>query len=260
VYTYLYADFMVKKADRLIAVSAFVAEETCRTYKVDAAKVAIVPHGVDPRFRPMPPIDSDAVLGRLGLVPGFVLAVGNVFPVKNQLTTLRAFARLRDEIKGDLVLAGDTSHPYANAIRHEIARLNLEKRVRLLGYAPPDDIAALMNAASALAFPSLTEGCPVTLLEAMACGLPTVAARSGGLPEIGADAVLYIEDPLDDATLARQMRRLFQDEELRSALVRKSQERAGHFSWRRAAELHLAVYRSCLQQTASKTNAVTARD
>ena len=234
-YTYLYADFMVRKAERLIAVSEFVAEETRRTYGVDLGKITVVPHGIDPRFRRTPLPESAAVLSRLGLAPGFALAVGNLFPVKNQLTTLRAFARVREALTGDLVLAGATDHPYADAVRREIATLRLEGRVHLLGYTPPDDIAALMNAATALALPSLTEGCPVTLLEALACGLPTVAARSGGLPEIGGNAVLFIEDPMDDAELAAQMLRVCHDEALRVDLAQRSQERAGRFSWRRAS-------------------------
>ena len=250
-YTYLYADFMVRRAERLIAVSTFVAENTRRIYGVDVAKMAVVPHGIDPRFRRMPAGDIAAVLDRLGIAPGFVLAVGNLFPVKNQLTTLRAFARIHDAFPGDLLLVGATDHPYAHAVRREIAKLDLQRRVRLLGYTPPDDIAALMNAASVLALPSLTEGCPVTLLEAMACGLPTVAARAGGLPEIGGDAVLFIDDPLDDAALAAQIQRLREDEPLRSSLVRKSQERGSRFSWRRAGGKSAFAWRLALPAATS---------
>ncbi|MBV9079702.1 MAG: glycosyltransferase family 4 protein [Elusimicrobia bacterium] len=241
---------MLKRSHRLIAVSRFVAESIIKGYGVDDDKISIIPHGIDPQFRRLAAADSTAALARHGL-KRFILCVGNVLPVKNQITSLKAFARLAPRFPElTLALAGGLRDPYAEDVREEARRLGITERIRFLGFVPSQDLVALMNAAEVLLFPSITEGCPVTLLEAFACGLPVVAARVGGLAEFGEGAALLVDRPFDDEGLSQAAERLLTNRALRDAAAGRSLETAARYTWESAADRHLDVYRSCLSAPA----------
>jgi glycosyltransferase involved in cell wall biosynthesis len=178
----------------------------------------------------------------LGLSSDYVLCVGNVFPVKNHLTAVRAFARLASRYPIHLVIAGSRSHAYVDLVLREMARLGLADRVKLLDFVEGDDLVALMNGARLLLFPSLTEGCPVTLLESFKCGLPAVVSRRGGLEDLGRDCALLVDDPMDDAAFAAQMERLMGDPALRSDLRARVLAKARQFSWEETADRHRETY------------------
>jgi glycosyltransferase involved in cell wall biosynthesis len=104
-----------------------------------------------------------------------ILYVGNLLPVKGPTILAEAFAGLADLEDVDLVFVG--AGP-------ESAKINGDRRIRLVGVQPHPDIPRWMNACDVLCLPSLSEGVPNVALEAMACGLPVVASRVGGVPEV----------------------------------------------------------------------------
>jgi glycosyltransferase involved in cell wall biosynthesis len=118
----------------------------------------------------------------------------------------------------------------------------LEERVVDLGYVADEDMPALYSAAEMLAFPSLWEGFGLPVVEAMACGTPVVASNVACLPEIAGGAALLV-DPLSVDAIADAMVRIAEDSSLRESLRARGLARAAHFSWRRAAEETLAIYR-----------------
>jgi glycosyltransferase involved in cell wall biosynthesis len=91
-------------------------------------------------------------------------------------------------------------------------------------------------------FPSIYEGFGFPLLEAMAHGIPAIAARSSSLPEIGGDAALYF-DPTSACELEREIERLLRDSDLRRELVARGLQRAAMFRWDATAERTLEVLR-----------------
>lgn len=239
---HLYAGPMMGLCDQWIAVSKFVADAVGGAYKVDRSRISIVPNAADERFQVLPEAGTLGAVKRFGIERSYLLGVGNVFPVKNQLTSVRAFARIAKKHPVDLVFAGALVHGYAEKVGHEIAELGLQDRVRFLGFVEPADLVVLMNGAKALLLPSLTEGCPITLIEALACGLPSLTSACGGLPEVGGTAALYVTDPMDDAGFANQIERILSDPALARDLAGRGIERAKSFSWEMTAKGHLDVY------------------
>ena len=117
------------------------------------------------------------------------------------------------------------------------------ERIVHLDYVKPGELASLYEHADAFVFPSLYEGFGFPMLEAMAHGVPTIAARSSSLPEIASDAALFF-DPLDRAALVAQLRRVLTDEALRADLAARGRARAAQFRWADAAAATMRVFRA----------------
>lgn len=248
-FVHLYGEPMLTRSDRLIAVSNSVARSVMESYRVAPGRIDVIPHGISDRFRPIAAPDARAGLGRFNL-GRFLLCVGNLAPVKNHVTAVRAFAQIaphRPDLT--LVIAGAHSNPYAGVVRRVAEQLEVSERVRFIGFVDGEELVALMNAAEALLFPSMTEGCPVTLLEAMACGLPVVASRVGGLAEFGEGIVDLVDDPNDATTFARRAWRYLDNPGVRGQAAEKLIAAAGRYRWDTAAEKHLESYRTCLSQS-----------
>jgi len=177
--------FVTRRARAVVAVSDDIARGLIDGRWASRSRVHTVLNGVDlQQFRPSR--DRAAARARIGL-PLNVPVVGTVArlsPEKDQSTLLYAFAALsRDLPAARLLLVGD------GALREDLGRLatTLGIQDRTLFAGERKDIAELLEAMDVFCLPSLTEGTSLTLLEAMACGLPVVATAVGGTPEVVAD-------------------------------------------------------------------------
>ena len=152
---------------------------------------------------------------------------------------LDAFARLRARgvYDGALVVVGRVGWKSESIV----PRLRAPG-VHHLDYVPPPQLASIYRNAELFVFPSIYEGFGFPLLEAMAYGVPSIAARSSSLPEIGGDAALYFA-PRDSRALEAQMERALTDAALRAQLSAAGVARAAQFRWDVAAEQTLAVLR-----------------
>jgi len=122
----------------------------------------------------------------------------------------------------------------------------LSKNVVFMGRVPRKDIPLLINKAAIYVLPSLYEGMPYSLLEAMACGIPVIVSNVSALPEVVGDAGLRV-DPQNISELAVGMHRLLVDKGLREEMIQKGLARAACFSWDKAARETLEVYRKVSQ-------------
>ena len=236
-----------RRADRIVASSACTRDDVLKLLPVEPARVVVVPGGIDPIFEPKPAAEVDARLAPLGLRAGeYVLFLGTIEPRKNLGRLLHAVERAGSEI-GPLVLAGERGWNNAG-IRHAVARLARDGRVRDLGYVPDDLRVALYAGARVFVYPSLYEGFGMPPLEAMACGTPVLTSNVSSLPEVMGDAALFV-DPEDVSALASGLTRLWRDEALRADLRARGLVRAREFSWDRTARLMLDVYRDVLEET-----------
>lgn len=241
-YWSLLGNYGFRKADHLIAVSGYVRDFCVGTLGLPAERVTIIPNGIDPLFRVLEPAAHDVEWGTRRGRP-FALVVGNVLAVKNQVTAVRAFAQIAERFPGHhLLLAGGTRDPYADRVRAAIRAAGLDQRVHLLGYVEPERLAQLYNAAEVLLMPSLTEGCPVALLEALACGVPIIGSRRGGIPEVVGEAARLIDDPMDVAAWATALEVLLWRGPERQALRDEALRRRHLYSWERTAAETLALY------------------
>ena len=174
--------------------------------------------------------------------------MGSERPRKNLGTLLAAFATLKKESGAfqnlKLVKVGTPGRTdkFRLATLGEVKRLGLDGEVIFAEHISNADLAACYSSAIALTMPSLYEGFGLPLIEAMACGCPVIAANCSSLPEIAGDAGMFV-DPRDTDGLAQAMRRIITEPALRKQLIEKGLERVRHFSWDRAAQETLQVYR-----------------
>lgn len=200
----------------------------------DYARRALIRHGVAPDAYVVPNgcdhvhrITGDpSAAATLGLQPGrFVLALASAQAHKNTSMLIDAFRAPR---LADLTLA------LFGAVRAEGPFADPPPNVRLLGRISDGALFGLMRAAAAFACPSRTEGFGLPPAEAMALGLPVVAAPCGALPEVCGDAALYA-DPDDPAAWVQALTSVASGPDLRRDMVAKGRRRAASMTWDAAA-------------------------
>lgn len=208
----------------LITPSEATRNDLVELYHVAPNRVRVVPLGGGARQdHEVAPVGR---LAELGLEGDFVLQVGRIEARKNQAAALAAVERLDGVI---LAVAGPERDPEL------AARLRFSTRCRVLGRVDAPTLELLYRHAKAVVVPSLYEGFGLPVLEAMARGRVVVAARSSSLPEVGGEAVLYVEDPNDPAALGAVLETALGDQKVRARLKRAAPKRAAEFTWDRTA-------------------------
>ncbi len=215
------------RARQLIAVSEATREDLMRFYKLDAERIAVIPHGVEPAF---------FSLDRTCTEP-YVLCVSTLHPHKNLDRLIGAYARRKRDFR--LVLAGMRGFHTASLDRL-IAGLGVEDSIQRTGWIPREEIYRLYERARGFIFPSTFEGFGMPVLEAMAAGIPVACSNIPPLREVADDAVLFF-DPSEEDSIAAALDRIVNDDDLRRRLAAAGPERARHFTWEQAAERTLEV-------------------
>jgi glycosyltransferase involved in cell wall biosynthesis len=236
------------RAWAIIAVSQATKRDLVRLYGLDPAKITVIHEAAAPHFAPASPDRIGEARARYHLPDRYLLHVGTIEPRKNLDRLLEAVHRLREAGEDiQLVLAGSKGWLYEGFFRR-LEELALGDAVSFPGYVPDADLPALYSAARLVAVPSLYEGFGLPVLEAMACGAPVVCSNASSLPEVGGDAARYFS-PTEVATLADTILAVWRDERLREKMRQDGLARAAQFSWERAADETLAVYKQVIHQT-----------
>lgn len=214
-----------RNASAVVAVSDVSRFELERGLGLPAGSVGVVYNGVEFRRG-----DREPVRRELHVHPSEVVVVslGRMEPRKGHIVLLEALAtigRRRPDLAWRLVIAGQDRYDTARGLR-EFARVHrIDDRVHLLGHR--EDISNLLAAGDVFAMPSLHEGLPLALLEAMHAGLPVVATAVGGIPEaVTTDVDGLVVPARDAAALAEALERLLGDTALRRTLSDRGRRRA----------------------------------
>ncbi len=221
-----------ERADLIVTVSAFTAAQVRDLLNVEPGRLRVVHHGV----RVLPALQASAPAATREAV---ILSVGTIQQRKNTARLVRAFERLPEPWR--LVLAGAPngygSEQAIEAVRSSPAR----HRIAVTGYVSPERLGALYASASVFAFPSLDEGFGMPVLEAMAYGVPVLAANRSALPEVCGDAALMV-DPASEEEIGEGLLKLTSDEALRQSLATRGREHAATFTWEKAARQTWQAY------------------
>jgi N-acetyl-alpha-D-glucosaminyl L-malate synthase BshA len=214
--------FGLHQSDAVVCVSRWLEQQTREVFAHDGP-IEVVPNFVDQtRFRPR----ADAATRRQlsGDDRPLLLHTSNFRPLKRAVDTVEVLARLKSDAV--LVLLGDG--PDLPLVREAAVRLGVIDRLRFLGEVPDAD--TVTAACDVALFPSASESFGLAALESMACGVPVVASRVGGLPEVVAHGETGFLEPVGDvAAMAARTQQLLDDAELR--------RRCGEAAVRRATEL-----------------------
>ncbi|SPE35416.1 Glycosyl transferase, group 1 [Candidatus Sulfopaludibacter sp. SbA3] len=238
------------RAARVIAVSEATKRDVENILGVPPQRIRRVYNAPDPEFaRASGPEAAEKlrILERYQISYPFLLYAGNIRRHKNVPRLVEAFAVVREQLAGHpiyrdlrLVIIGDTISLYPE-VRQAVIKSKMEHQVRFLGFVPFDTLRCFFESAAAFVFPSRYEGFGLPPLEAMACGTPVVTSNISSLPEVVGDAAVLVK-PENVFDIARGIREVLLDENLRAELVRRGREQAARFSWERTARQVLEIY------------------
>jgi glycosyltransferase involved in cell wall biosynthesis len=245
-YLSLFTVLSTRRAARVIAVSESTRRDVVALCGVASERVIAVPNGVSEAFCPADAAAVAEFRRRRGLPERFILFLGTLEPRKNLVRLLDAYAAWRRASREPvvLVIAGGKGWFYETVFAH-VARLGLEDSVLFPGFVPADELPWWYRAAELFVYPSLFEGFGLPVLEAMACGTPTITARASSLPEVAGDAALLV-DPEDTGELTDAIARTLSEPMLADELRVAGPRQASRFTWARTAAATAGVYRDVL--------------
>jgi glycosyltransferase involved in cell wall biosynthesis len=241
-----------KTAARVIAISEATRRDLIEHLGIRPERVDVVHHGVDhQRFNLEARPDEAAWLSEeLGISEPFLLYLGAGDVRKNLPLLVRAFAQSGVAKDVLLLLAGPISKRARAQLLQEASRAGVAERVRLLGYTDEKYVVPLYRQCLAHVFPSSYEGFGLTVLEAMACGAPTLTTAFSSLGEVAGDAALKLTE-LREEPFAHELTRLVSDAALREELRQLGLAHARKFTWQRCAAQTLGCYERALSEADS---------
>lgn len=190
---------VVRKADRLLVVSADLSRLAVRDYGADPSRIRVIANGCDAgTFHLRDRAEARRQCGISG-ESELVLYVGRLVAEKGLRELIEAMQELRkSRPRAELVLVGDG--PMRNEL--ELRAADAGQGLRLVGAQPATQVAQWMAACNLLALPSYSEGHPNVLVEALACGRPVVSTPVGGVPEVVDETCALLVAPRDQRALA----------------------------------------------------------
>ncbi len=242
-YMRLFIATAVRRAEHLVFVSHSARADTEEWFHRVLPNASVIHHGCSRSFRPdLDPGRITEVKRQYGAPNEYILYLGTLEPRKNINSLLKAFSRLAATNKRvRLVIAGKKGWYYQRSF-DLVKELAIEEQVSFAGYVDEKDKPYLIAGAKLFVYPSLYEGFGLPVLEAMACGVPTIASHVASLPEVAGDGALLI-DPSSVDELASTLEQVYFDPELRSSLRSRGLIQAAKFSWEKSVEELIAVYR-----------------
>jgi glycosyltransferase involved in cell wall biosynthesis len=238
---------LLERRDRIVGVGQSVRQALIDNEGFPCERVELIYNGVDMASFAKARPGRAAVRSELGVHGDdvLILQVARLDPLKDHATAIRTLARVVQQgVRASLVLVGEG--PEEPKIHEIVSQQKLERHVRFLGLRT--DIARLLSAADLVLLSSVSEGIPLTLIEAMAIGLPVVATRVGGVQEVVEEGKTGLLAPRgDDAALAQSVLQLAQDSALREHMGEIGRQRArALFSDDQMHDRYYQLYREML--------------
>jgi N-acetyl-alpha-D-glucosaminyl L-malate synthase BshA len=234
--------FSIERSDAVTAVSAFLRDETYKSFGCVNCDLRVIPNFISPAEYHAATDDR----GRRALAPAgnkVLVHISNFRPVKRVLDVVRIFAGVRKVLPATLIMAGDG--PDRDAAEAEVDRLKLTRDVRFLGRV--EDVADVLRGADLFLLPTQSESFGLAALEAMACGVPVIATRAGGIPEVVVDGETGVlaepgaVDAMVDAALS-----ILKDPKRQQRMGTAAVARAGDFTTDKIVPQYEALYRELL--------------
>jgi L-malate glycosyltransferase len=230
--------FSIERSDAVTAVSAFLREETIRTFGCGQCRIGVIPNFVNlTEYKPSLPRQHD------GLCPPdhkLITHISNFREVKRVKDVVRVFGRIRKALPATLLMIGDG--PERDDAEKEARELGVAADVRFLGRL--DSVAELLQQTDLFVLPTQSESFGLAALEAMACGAPVVGSRAGGLPEVVEDGVCGIlEPPGSVEAMGRRSVELLRDPVRHAAMSEAAIARALLFDSNRIVPMYESLYR-----------------
>lgn len=230
----------LKTADHVVCISKPTARRAAPW--MTPGKFSVISHGVSEDFRRSTPAPDPKKLGLPSVDTTYIVAIGNAKPYKNLDRLIDAFARIRPTLDaGHLVLIGNCTELERRVQDSEVA-----EHITLAGILSDAELRSTLGHAEIFVFPSLVEGFGLPILEAMAMGVPTLVSDLEPMRTIAQNAALRF-NPNHTGELARGLKKLIDNTQLRRQLTQDGLARAAQFSWPQTAQETLRVYEQVLE-------------
>lgn len=216
---------IIRRASRkIVFVSGRLQDQLRPRLRLAAAQCAVIPNGID--IKVFQPERDRSIRAELGVSDDTTLigAIGNIRKPKAYDVLLRAMRALLDHSQRfHLVIAGDCANPLGGQLKQLKRDLGIETHVTFLGLRP--DVSRILNNLDVFVLSSHTEGFSIACIEAMACGVPVVATRSGGPEQILEDEAGLLVPTSDPEALAVAIERVISSKDLATALTARATKR-----------------------------------
>lgn len=216
-----------------VALSDLVQDSICKTYKIKPEKVPVVFNG----------IDLDKCIPKTDYRSGEkikILHIGRFYEQKNHVGLIKAFARFHESFPHSVLqLIGEGEK--RQEMEDLVKELSLTKHVEFLGLQT--NVYGYLHDADVFTLPSLYEGIPITLIEAMGTGLPIVATNVGGVPDMLKDGESGLLTEVDEEKIAQAFLEMAKDEDLRKRLGEQAKAASVAFSAEQMTEKYLEIYK-----------------
>ena len=238
------------RASRIITVSNFSKREIAETLHVPASKISVVYEAATPVLAT--PSDVAAARQDFRILKPYIIFVGVMERKKNIANLCRGFSLLREryEVNAQLVMVGSVDRHYPEVVE-QAKQVQFAKDIIFTGPVTETQKYALLKGAQAFVSASLYEGFGLPGVEAMSVGIPLAVANTEVFNEVYDNGAVYF-DANDPEDIAQKMNLLLSDQKYSSAIAGHALERSAMFSWDKAAQETLAVYRSVIAEGAPK--------
>lgn len=242
----------LKNTNKIITISNHTKNDLIDLMKIDPNKIFVTHLAANNNYKQ---IKDLAVLknvrNKYNLPDKFLFCVGTLEPRKNISRLIEAFSNAYDKINIPLVITGKRGWKY-DKIFKTISENNLLDKVIFTGYVEENDLPALYNLATIFVYPSLYEGFGLPILEALQCGCRVITSNVSSIPEVGGNAVTYI-DPYDVDDLTNAIVKLSSEKQTPD-IIEKGLIQSQKFSWKKCAEQTLKIFEGMLLRTVSTTD------
>ena len=237
------------RAGHIITDSDFVKREVIDFFGWPESKITAIPLGTAAAFQPRGETETQAIISRYGLAwKSYVLCVSTLEPRKKIPQLLKAHRALPEalRVRFPLVMVGATGwlDGDINASLEEGRRAG---QVYPVGFVPETDLPYLYSGAQAFCYPSIYEGFGLPVLEAMACGVPVLAANRTSLPEV-AEGAAWLVDPDDAEDMRDGLLNLLENEVWRTQAIQRGLAVARAKNWDSCVARTVATYQKVLKE------------
>lgn len=235
----------VKKAKKVLTISEFSKGEIMKLYGTPSEKIDVIYPAFDKDIYhgKVPKTKVIAVKKKYSITGSYLLYWGTLQPRKNISRLIDAFAKI-DKPQLKLVIAGKKGWLY-DQILEQSKTLGIENRVIFTGFAPNDDLPALIKGSRAFVLPSLYEGFGMPAVEAQAVGTPIVVSRVSSLPEVAGDSAIFIEDPMSVTSIKQAIEKVLSlSMSERAKLIKEGKENTKRFDWDVSAQKILNILKT----------------
>jgi glycosyltransferase involved in cell wall biosynthesis len=244
-YNYFFPRF-IKKAGRIATVSEFTRNDIAARFNYPLSNIDVVFNGSCKPFLPLHENKQQLVRDTYTQGCPYFLFVGVIHPRKNLSNLITAFGRYKQTLPGNVKLLVVGSRKWwTDDMQHAFDACGFQEDIIFLGRVKDEVLAEITASALAMVYVSYFEGFGIPVLESMYCDIPVICSATSSLPEVGGNAVLYV-DPSDLESIKSAMLALTSDQKMRSDLIKKALAQRDKFSWEKTAGLLWNSIEKCL--------------